>query len=154
MNIVRRHGPTVARVLLGLVFVVFGSNYFLHFLPAQPAEGAAGTFLGGLAAAGYFFPFLKGTEIVAGLALLSGRFVPLALTVLAPVVLQIGLFHTLLSPGPAVAAVLVVLELYLAWSYRDSFRAVLAMTARPTPPERAFVPRIGREREGASAARV
>src|SRR5690606_5513367 len=93
--------PTVARVLLGLPFVVFGLNGFLQFLPQPALEGDAATYMGGLAAAGYFFPLLKATEIVAGIALLSGRFVPLALTVLAPIVLQIFAFHAFLAGGIA-----------------------------------------------------
>lgn len=153
MTHVRRYGPIAARTLLGLLFVVFGLNYFLHFLPTPPShEGPAATFLGGLAAAGYFFPFLKGTEVLAGIALLSGRFVPLALTVLAPVILQIALYHTLLAPGPAMAAVLLVLELYLAWAYRDSFRALLAPNAQPSRGDDGLVPRVGRSRENATAA--
>lgn len=150
MNIIRRFGPTVARVALGLVFVVFGANYFLEFLPVPPPEGAAATFLGGLAATGYFFPLLKATEVLAGLALLSGRFVPLALTVLAPIVVQIAAFHTLLVPGPAMVVLLVGLELYLAWAYRDSFRTVLASQAQPRRGERDAIPRVGRRSDGAS----
>lgn len=131
MNI-RSKAPVIARVLLGLAFVVFGLNGFLQFLPMPPFEGEAATFMGGLAAAGYFFPLLKATEIVAGLALLSGRFVPLALTVLAPIVLNILAFHAFLAGGVALSLVLTALGLYLAWAYRDSFRGVLAAKARPT----------------------
>jgi uncharacterized membrane protein YphA (DoxX/SURF4 family) len=122
-----------ARVLLGLPLVVFGLNGFLQFLPMPPMEGDAATFMGGLAASGYFFPLLKATEIVAGLALLSGRFVPLALTVLAPIVLHILAFHALVvGSGVGMPLVLAALGLYLAWAYRDSFRGVLAMNATPT----------------------
>jgi uncharacterized membrane protein YphA (DoxX/SURF4 family) len=123
--------PVVARVLLGLPFVVFGLNGFLQFLPQPPMEGDAATFMGGLAAAGYFFPLLKATEIAAGLALLSGRFVPLALVVLAPIVLQIFAFHAFLAGGVAMSVVFLALGSYLAWAYRDSFRGVLEAKARP-----------------------
>ncbi len=83
-------------------------------------------FLGGLMAAPYFFPVLKGTEVIAGLALLTNQFVPLALTVLAPIVLQIALYHTLLDPsGAGMAVILTVMLLALAWSKRDAFRGVL-----------------------------
>lgn len=117
------------RYLMGLIFVVFGLNGFLHFIPVPPpANEQAGAFMGGLAAAGYFFPVLKITEIVAGLMLLAGRFVPLALILLAPIVVQIFLYHTLLDLGGfPMALVLVVCEAYLGFfAYRDSFRGLLA----------------------------
>ena len=123
--------PTVARVVLGLVFFVFGLNGFLQFLPQPPMPAAALPFLGGLAGAGYFFPLLKATEVIAGVLLLSNRFVPLALTVLAPIIVNIAAFHLVLAPNPIMVAFLLVAEIYLAWSYRDAFRGVLAAKARP-----------------------
>ncbi|HEY8075999.1 MAG TPA: hypothetical protein VIF62_17855, partial [Labilithrix sp.] len=79
-------------------------------------------FMGGLAATGYFFPLLKGTEVLTSIALLTRRFVPLALTVLAPIVVNIVAFHLFLAPsGLPVALVVLALEVYLAWSYRDAF---------------------------------
>jgi uncharacterized membrane protein YphA (DoxX/SURF4 family) len=123
--------PTAARVVLGLVFFVFGLNGFLQFLPQPPMPAAALPFLGGLAGAGYFFPLLKATEVAAGILLLSNRFVPLALTVLAPIIVNIAAFHLVLAPNPIMVAFLLVAEIYLAWSYRDAFRGVLAAKARP-----------------------
>jgi uncharacterized membrane protein YphA (DoxX/SURF4 family) len=126
--------PTVARVLLGLVFFVFGLNGFLHFLPQPPLPQAAGELMGAFAAAKYMFPLIKGTEVVAGALLLVGRYVPLALLFLAPVVVNIVLFHAFLAPaGLAVPIVVTGLGLYLAWAYRDAFRGVLDGSARPTP---------------------
>jgi uncharacterized membrane protein YphA (DoxX/SURF4 family) len=125
--------PTVARVLLGLIFTVIGLNGFLHFLPMPPLTGPAATFMGGLAATGYFFPLLKGTEVVAGLLLLAGRFVPLALVVLAPIVVNIAAYHVFLTPGElGMAALLVFLLAFLAWTYRGSFRGVLDPAAKPS----------------------
>jgi hypothetical protein len=113
-------------VLLGLVFVVFGLNGFLHFLPMPPMSATAGTFFGGLAAAGYFLPLLFLTQVVGGLLLLSGTFVPLALALLAPVVLNIFLFHLFVEPsGLPLAIVVGLLELFLAWAYRDAFAPML-----------------------------
>ena len=66
--------PIVARVLLGAVFLVFGLNGFLHFLPQPPAPPRAMAFAGALAATGYFFPLLKATEVVAGALLLLGLY--------------------------------------------------------------------------------
>ncbi|MBI2390466.1 MAG: DoxX family protein [Deltaproteobacteria bacterium] len=124
--------PTAARSLLGLTFVVFGLNGFLHFLPQPPLPEAALPFLGGLAKAGYFFPLLKGLEVLAGVLLLSGRFVPLALAVLAPIIVNIAAFHLILAPSFGMVALLVGLEVYLAWSYRDAFAPMLRARVAPT----------------------
>ena len=108
---------TAARLLLGAVFTVFGLNGFLHFLPAPPPSGLAAVFVGGLAASGYMFPLIKGTEVVVGLLLLSNRFVPLALTILAPVVVNILAFHLFLAPaGLALPLIVTALGIYLATS--------------------------------------
>ena len=126
-------GVGIARVFLGLAFVVFGLNGFLQFIPMPAPPEKAGAFLGALAATGYMFPLIKGTELFAGLALLSGRFVPLALTVLAPVVLHIVAYHAALAPaGLGLPVVLAALGIYLAYAYRGSFRSVLEVNARPT----------------------
>lgn len=124
----------VARLLLGLIFTVFGLNGFLQFLPPPELPEPAGAFMGALAETGYFMVFLKLTETTCGILLLVGRFVPLALTVLAPVVLNIVLFHLFLAPAPAAMApglLALALGLYLAWAYRSSFRGVLDPNARP-----------------------
>lgn len=135
--------PTLARLALGLVFVVFGLNGFLGFLPQPAHEGAAAAFLGGLGAAGYFFPLLKITEIVAGLALLSNRWVPLSLTVLAPITVNILAFHAFLEPaGLGLAVVVVGLQVALAWAHRDAFRGVLAARAVPATLEVAAPRRV------------
>jgi putative oxidoreductase len=117
---------TGKRLVLGLIFTVFGLNGFFHFLSMPPMPEAAGTFLGGLAGAGYFFPFLKVTETICGLLLLSGMYVPLALLVLAPIVINIVLFHAFLAPGGLILPIVIlVLELGLAWHHRDIFCKVL-----------------------------
>jgi len=122
----------IARILLGLVFFVFGLNGFFHFLPMPPLAERPGAFMGALAATGYMFPLIKATEVVAGLMLLLGRFVPLALILLAPIVVNILAFHLVLTPGEAgMSIVLTALTLFLAWAYRASFRGVLDPSARP-----------------------
>jgi len=135
MNTIRKHLPTAARLFLGLVFTVFGLNFFLHFLPTPPAAPRAAAFAAALFGSGYFFPLLKTTEVVAGLLLLSGRFVPLALAVLAPIVVNIVGFHLALAPsGMALALAMLAAELYLAWTYRAAFAPMLA--ARITLPQK------------------
>lgn len=123
-----------ARLLLGLIFFVFGLNGFFNFLPPPELPQEAADFMGAMAATGYFLVFVKLTETVCGFLLLIGRFVPLALTILAPVVLNIVLFHVFLAPAPqasAVGYVCLALGIFLAWCYRDSFRDVLSAKAQP-----------------------
>ena len=128
--------PTVVRILFGLVFFVFGLNGFLSFMPQPPQPEEAGKFLGALAATGYMFPMIKGVEVLAGAMLLANRFVPLALILLAPIVVNIVAFHAVLAPaGMIMPIVLVVMGVYLAWSYRGAFRGVLAARTAPTTSE-------------------
>lgn len=99
----------LTRILLGLIFFVFGLNGFLNFIPQPPQPETAAAFFGGLFQTGYFLPFLKGCEVVCGILLLTNLYVPLALLVLSPIVVQIFLFHLFLAPsGLPVALVLVV----------------------------------------------
>jgi uncharacterized membrane protein YphA (DoxX/SURF4 family) len=121
-----------ARILLGVIFFVFGLNGFLHFIPQPPMSGPPADLAGAMIASGYLFSFIKGTEVVAGVLLLSGRFVPLALTVLAPVILNILAFHAFLAPsGLPLPIVILALELFLARSYWSSFASVVRARALP-----------------------
>lgn len=120
------------RMLLGAIFLVFGLNKLVPLFSPPPPTGTAADLLGGLAAAGYFFPFLAIVEITSGLLLLMGRFVPLALVLLAPVILHIFGFHLFLDPaGLPLAILLVVLEASLAWFFRDSYRELFRSEATP-----------------------
>ena len=132
MNTLSRLAPATARLLLGLVFFVFGLNGFLQFLPTPPAPERAMAFMGALAATGYMFPLIKGVEVVAGALLLSNRFVPLALAIVAPNVVNIVLLHSILAPGGLPVALLVLaLELFTAWCYRDAFAPMLRKRTAP-----------------------
>ncbi len=124
-----KHLPLIARILLGLMFV-FGGVTGLFEL-AEPEMGEEATaFMGAIMDTGYLWPVLKVTEIVCGVLLILGMFVPLALVVLAPVVLNILLFHVFLEPsGVAIGLFLVVLGLYTAHQHRESFSAVLQRKA-------------------------
>jgi uncharacterized membrane protein YphA (DoxX/SURF4 family) len=132
--------PTAARLFLGIVFTVFGLNFFLHFLPTPPAPPRAAAFAGALFGSGYLFPLLKSIEVAAGLALLGGIFVPLALAVLAPIIVNIVGFHLFLAPGglPIPLAVLAA-ELTLAWTYRAAFAPMLHL--RTPLPQRGYAAR-------------
>ena len=141
MNPWKNRAATAARLVLGLTFSVFGLNGFLHFLPQPPATGPSADFAMALAATGYMFPLIKGTELVTGLLLLGNRWVPLALIVLAPVVVNIVAFHLFLAPsGLVLPLVVLALGIYLAWSERATYAPLFR-----TDASRASIPsgRIG-----------
>jgi putative oxidoreductase len=111
----------IARLLLGLVFTVFGLNAFLHFFPTPPLPGLAGQFMGALLGSHYYV-IAFGTELIGGALLLSNRYVPLALTLLGPVVVNILGFHMFLnSENMAPAIVVTVLWFVAFWQVRSSF---------------------------------
>ena len=116
----------IARILLGLIFVVFGSNAFLHFLPMPPLpQGVAGEYLHAFFASGYVY-LIGGFQVIGGLLLLIGRFVPLGLTILAAIIINIWCFHLLMAPEGLPPAILVtILELFLVWRYRNAFAGIL-----------------------------
>ncbi|HYY35537.1 MAG TPA: DoxX family membrane protein [Candidatus Binatia bacterium] len=116
----------IVRILLGLMFVVFGSNFFLNFIPMPPPPpGLAGDYFKVFAASGYMY-VVGAVQLLSGLLLLIGRFVPLALTMLAAMIFNILVFHILMAPeGIGMGIVVAVLELFLVWSYRASFAGIL-----------------------------
>src|SRR5437667_1315308 len=118
----------IARLLLGLIFLVFGSNAFLHFIPMPPPPpGLAGEYLHAFFASGYVYA-IGGLQVIGGLLLLIGRFVPLGLTILGAIIVNIWLFHILMAPeGLPPAIVITILELFLVWQYREAFAGI----ARP-----------------------
>lgn len=125
---IKSNSAVGARIVLGLIYFVFGLNFFLHFIPTPPSSGSvADTFTGGLFQSGYFFPMLKGLEIVLGTLLLIGYFVPLALVVLMPISINILLFHAFLAPdNMVIGIVIMLLQLYLAWTYRDYYKPLFS----------------------------
>jgi hypothetical protein len=129
-----RYLTITARLLMGLAFLVFGLNGFLHFIPqpkdAMP-EGVMALFTG-FTKSGYMMPLIFGTQTLVGVLLLANCFVPLALALIAPVIVNIIAFHLFLMPSTiAPGIVVLVLELFLAWSYRKSFAPMLALRAKP-----------------------
>jgi putative oxidoreductase len=119
----------IAQVLVGLVFVVFGSNAFLHFIPAVLPPGQAGEFLGILFASKWVL-FIGGIQVIGGALLLVNRFVPLGLTLLGPVIFNILLFHGLLShAGAGPGIVVAILWIFLFWRYSKNFAGIFAAKA-------------------------
>ena len=138
----------IARILLGLGFTVFALNYFVPFLPAQdPPPAEALPFLGAFVSSG-FLTLVKVIELSAGILLLTNRFVPLALALLAPIIVGIAAFHILLAPaGVPIVVGFVALELVLAWGYRTAFAPMLrAKTAPSAAVEGAVLPARGDDR--------
>jgi hypothetical protein len=118
--------PPIARILLALILLFFGLNGFLQFMPPprdMPQDLMKVT--GALMQAGYL-QVVSGTQVLVGLLLLINRFVPLALALFAPIIVGIITFHIRMAPSTiAPGIVVLILELYLAWAYRDAFRPML-----------------------------
>jgi putative oxidoreductase len=112
----------IARSLLGLIFLVFGLNGFLHFIPAPPPPpGTAGQFIGALFVSNYLVVVFL-LQLVSAVLLLVNRYVPLALTLLAPIIVNILLFHVLMAPtGLFNAIVATVLWIVTFFSVRSAF---------------------------------
>ena len=120
----------IVRYLLALIFIVFGLNKFIGFLPAFefPEGSAAGAYFAGLVGSGYFFPLLALTEIAVGLLLAINKFVPLALVIYAPVALNILLFHLSMAPGleaGLVGYVVFLATAYLLYANKEKYSALL-----------------------------
>jgi uncharacterized membrane protein YphA (DoxX/SURF4 family) len=116
---------TIVRILFGLAFTVFGLNFFLNFIPAPPPTGLAGDYFKVMAASHYLY-VIGAMQLLSGLLLLIGKFVPLALTILAGMLFNVLAIHILMAPeGLPMALVFVVIELFLIWSYRDRFAGIL-----------------------------
>lgn len=119
----------IARILLGLMFFVFGLNGFLNFMHAPLPGGLAGTFARALVAS-HFIWFVAAVQVIAGALLLVNRFVPLALALLAPVLYNILVFHITMQPsGLPPGLIASVLWLILVWRLRDYFAPLFVSRA-------------------------
>ena len=111
----------LVRIVLGIILVVFGSNKFLHFLPLPPATGSAAEFMNSLGATGYIFPFVGILEVFIGVMLLLKKWVAFVLILLAPISINILLFHLLLDiPGTIIAFLVAFLNgilIYKRWKH-------------------------------------
>jgi putative oxidoreductase len=115
----------IARVLLGLVFTVFGSNAFLHFIPMPPMSGPSGAFIGAMNETHYLY-VVAGCQVAGGLILLIGRYIPLGLTLLGSVIVNILCFHIFMNhEGWQLASVVAALALFLLWRHRTNFAGLL-----------------------------
>lgn len=116
----------VLRILLGLVLVIFGANKFYPFMPApeEMSDGAA-NFMASLNDTDYMFPLIGAVEVVSGLLLLLKKWVPFALVLLAPVTVNIVLFHVFLEPATIVPGlVILIINIVLIYTYWDKFKTL------------------------------
>lgn len=123
-----RYITPALRILTGLAFVVFGLNAILWFIPEPetPLAEPAQRFVDALMDSGFMMPLIGATQLLAGALLVLNRFVPLALALLAPFLVNAIVFHAVLEPtGLPIAAIFLAIEVYLAWVYRDAFRPML-----------------------------
>jgi len=116
----------IARVLLGLMFVVFGSNIFLHFIPMPEQKPSLATDFGKALMESHYMYVIGFLQVSGGLLVLIGRYVPLGLTLLGPVIVNILLFHIFLEPtGLPMAIIVGLLSLFLLWRYRANFAGLV-----------------------------
>ena len=124
-----RIASIIARYLLGLIFLVFGLNGFLHFIPMPPPKGLAAQF-GGAIFVSHYWVVIFGLQVIGGLLLLVNRFVPLALVLLGPVIVNIFFFHALMAPeGLPMAIVVVVLWSILAVRHKQYLAGIFVQRA-------------------------
>jgi len=127
-----RYFPIAARVLLGFLFFASGLANFLNLVPQGPLPEGAAAFAGALMKTGYMMPLIFATQLIVGTLLLANRFVPLALALLAPFIVNSVAFHAFLErSGLPIALVVLGLEIYLAWTYRKAYRGMLAAKTAP-----------------------
>ena len=123
---------TIARILLGAVYLIFGLDYFFHFIPYKAEHTAIpAALIAGMKGTGYIYPYMKIIQILGGLSLIFNRYAPFSAVVLFPISLNVLLFHTLLVPsGWYMGVTLIVPNLFLGWAYRKYYEGMF--TAKPS----------------------
>ncbi len=117
----------LVRIVLGIILVVFGSNNFLHFIPLPPPTGSAGDFMNSLGATGYIFPVVGLLEVLIGIMLLLKKWVAFALILLAPISINILLFHLFLDiPGVTIALLVVLLNAIMIFKHWKQYIPLFA----------------------------
>ena len=113
----------IFRVVMGFLYLVFGLDYFLHFIPYQPLHtGAAAALKSGLMGTGYIYPMMKTIQVLGGISLMIDRYAPFSAVVLFPISLNVLLFHIILVPsGWLMGVFLMVPNLFLGYAYRKYY---------------------------------
>lgn len=118
----------IVRLLMGLLFIFASVVVLFKLVPQPELSGNAKIFMDGVNASGYLLPLIKITELLCGIAFVSGRLVPLATVVIAPVVVNIFLFHAFVdTSGLPVAIFLVLGSLFLVYAYFERYKPVLSL---------------------------
>ena len=123
-----KHIFTAARILLGVIFLIFSLNYWLQFIPipSQPEGSHGANFMGAIFAT-KFLTVVKVLELVAAVLLISGRYINLALVLIGPIIINIALFHILVAPGNyGLTLVICMLALITLVGRKDLLRAMFA----------------------------
>ena len=130
-NTLMKTATIILRILLGLLYLIFGLDYFLHFIPYQPEHtGAAAALKNGLMATGYIYPMMKTIQVVGGLSLIINRYAPFAAVVVFPISLNVFLFHTILVPSGWLMGVLLLgPNLFLGYAYRNYYKGLFVRKA-------------------------
>ena len=140
MNNIIKALPILLRLVLGSIFLVYGLDGFIHFMPSKTLSEQAGTFIAALINSGYLWTLLKASEIIGGFLLLTNLYVPLALVLLAPITVNIFCFHLFMNPARWVIGIypvgvtIVVAQLALAWFYKEYFRSLFVRNATTQIP--------------------
>ena len=113
----------ISRIVLGFIYLVFGLDYFFHFIPYEPNHtGKVAAFKAGLIGVGYFYPMIKTIQIVGGISLLLNRYAAFFAVVLFPISVNVFLYHTILVPsGWWMGVLLLVPNLFLGYAWRKYY---------------------------------
>jgi len=119
---------TIVRVLMGLMFLFASIAFFFKLMPQPEISGPMKLFNEGLAASGYFMPFLKVVELICGVLLVAGLFIPLTAIIIFPITIHIFLVHLFMAPeGLPIAIFMLLGNLFIAWYYRKSYAPLFVM---------------------------
>ena len=113
----------ISRIILGFIYLVFGLDYFFHFIPYEPNHtGIVAAFKKALVDIGYFYPMIKSIQIVGGLSLLIDQYAPFFAVVVFPISVNVFLYHTILVPSAWwMGVLLIVPNLFLGYAYRKYY---------------------------------
>lgn len=116
----------ISRIVLGAMYTLFSLMFFFKLMPASELTGPAASFMGGLFSSGYMMYLVKAIELICGIALITGQFVPLATVVIFPITLNIFLYHAFLDPKTIlISLVIILLNLFVAYGYKDNYTLLL-----------------------------